>query len=90
MRAPGLDANEKQQAVALEKVGERSKSFKGAIRLDKDQKYYLLQTPLKKLALSEAQASRVNASMDGNWKQFLSPIQRMQAEELLNPQEDVD
>lgn len=80
--------NEKQQSVAQEKVGDRSKLFKDAIRLDKEQKYYLLQTPLKELALSEAQASRVNASLEGNWKQYLSPTQLKQAEELLKPKKD--
>jgi len=52
------------------------------LRMDKEQKYYLLQTPLKDLALSEAQACRVNASLDGDWKQYLSPSQVKQAELL--------
>jgi hypothetical protein len=81
---------EKQLAIAQEKASDRAKLFQGAIRLDKEQKYYLLQTPLKELALSEAQASRVNASMDGNWKQYLSPTQRKQAQELLKPKKDED
>jgi hypothetical protein len=52
------------------------------LRMDKEQKYYLMQTPMKDLALSEAQACRVNASLDGNWKQYLSPSQLKQAELL--------
>ena len=56
-----------------------------AFRLDGEQKYYLLQSPLRDLALSEAQASRVNASLEGDWKQYLAPSQLRQAEQLLHP-----
>jgi hypothetical protein len=52
------------------------------LRMDKEQKYYLLQTPMKDLALSEAQACRVNASLDGDWKQYLSPSQILTADRL--------
>jgi len=55
------------------------------MRLDAQQKYYLLQSPLQELNLSEAQACRVNASLQGDWKQFLSPSQRLQADHLLKP-----
>lgn len=54
-------------------------------RLDKEQKYYLLQSPLKDLPMSEAQACRVNASLDGDWKQYLTPAQWKRAQELLKP-----
>ena len=72
-----------QLAVATKRLGERARSLQAAVRLDPEQKYYLLQTPLKALPMSEAQASRVNASLKGDWKQYLSPLQRQQAEKLM-------
>ncbi len=57
------------------------------LRMDKEQKYYLLQSALKKVPMSEAQACRVNASLKGNWKQYLSPSQLKQADLLLKPKE---
>ncbi len=55
------------------------------LRMDKEQKYYLLQTPLKNLPMSEAQACRVNASLEGDWKQYLSPSQIKLATKLMKP-----
>lgn len=51
-------------------------------RLDKEQKYYLLGTPLRDLPMSEAQACRINATIDGNWEQWLTPAQLQQAARL--------
>ena len=55
------------------------------LRMDKEQKYYLLQSPLKNLPMSEAQACRVNASLEGDWKQYLSPSQIKLATKLMKP-----
>lgn len=55
-----------------------------SIRLDAEQKYYLLQTPLAKLPLSEAQACRVNAQLNGEaYLRYLSPRQVKLARALL-------
>lgn len=51
-------------------------------RLDKEQKYYLIGTALRDLPMSEAQACRVNATIQGDWKQWLSPAQLREAERL--------
>lgn len=51
-------------------------------RLDQEQKYYLLQTPLRDLPMSEAQACRVNAAINDDWKQWLSPTQLEKAAQL--------
>ena len=59
------------------------------LRMDKEQKYYLLQTPLKGLPMSKAQACRVNASIKGDWKQYLSPSQLAKAVELSKPKRPV-
>ena len=56
-----------------------------ALRMDKEQKYYLLQTQLKNVPMSEAQACRVNASLEGDWKQYLSPSQNKLATTLMKP-----
>ena len=59
---------------------EKPKQF----RLDKEQKYYLLQTPLARLPMSEAQACRVNASLAGDaYLKWLSPAQRANARKLI-------
>lgn len=52
-------------------------------RLDAEQKYYLLQTPLRGLPMSEAQACRVNASLEGDWRRWLTPLQLEEAKRLL-------
>lgn len=75
--------NDQQLVHAREKVGERAQHFEGTIRLDAEQKYYLLQSPLKQLPLSEAQACRVNATLKKGWKAYLSPWQQSQAQALL-------
>jgi len=79
--------SEEQQTVAKAKVGERARLFSGAIRLDAEQKYYLLKSPLKDLPLSEAQACRVNANLKGDWQRYLSPWQRAQAKDLMEAAE---
>jgi hypothetical protein len=61
-----------------------------AFRLDKEQKYYLLQSPLRALPMSETQACRVNASLEGDWRRFLSPAQVEVAEALLHPPEEAE
>lgn len=73
-------ANQGGRHVWDSRQGEES-----GFRLDGEQKYYLLQSPLRDLVLSETQASRVNASLKGNWQQYLAPSQLQRAEELLHP-----
>ena len=76
--------SEEQQALAEARVGERALLFSGEIRLDAEQKYYLLKSPLKDLPLSEAQACRVNANLKGDWQRYLSPWQIAHAKELMD------
>jgi len=71
-----------QQRVAVARVGSRAERLSGPIRLDAQQKYYLLKSPLAKLPLSEAQACRVNAALRGNWQRYLSPVQQAEAAAL--------
>ncbi|PCJ54847.1 MAG: hypothetical protein COA70_03925 [Planctomycetota bacterium] len=66
-------------------VWDSRQAKEAGFRLDGEQKYYLLQSPLRNLALSETQASRVNASLKGDWRQYLSPSQLKRAEQLLHP-----
>lgn len=78
--------DEKHHAAAQAVVGELALAAPAQkdIRLDKEQKYYLLQTPLADLPLSEAQACRVNANLDGvAYEKWLSPAQRAHAKELM-------
>ena len=64
-------------------LGELAAPAPDKLRLDKEQKYYLLQTPLAALPLSEAQACRVNASLqDEGFFAYLSPRQAKAAATL--------
>ena len=66
----------KQQAVATKAIGQRSIRSDKPIRVDKDPKYYLGKTALAFLPMTELQANRVNATINGgDWSQWLSPRQ---------------
>ena len=70
-------------AAAKEALGDQAAAAPKQLRLDKEQKYYLLQTPLVALPLSEAQACRVNASLEGEaFFRYLSPRQAKAAATL--------
>lgn len=76
--------NEAHAAIARERLGELAAPTPIKIRLDKEQKYYLLQTPLRELPMSEAQACRVNASLEGEaFFRYLSPRQAKAAATLI-------
>ena len=75
--------HESHAELAKKALGELAAPAPPALRLDKEQKYYLLQTPLAALPLSEAQACRVNASLqDEGFFRFLSPRQAKAAATL--------
>lgn len=52
-----------QAAAATALVGERSRSLAGEPRPDKEPKYYLLQSKLKFVPMTAAQAARCNAAL---------------------------
>ena len=60
-------------------IGELAHRFEARLRPelrpDKEPKYYLLQTPLRHVPMTPAQAARVNANLKGKWKRYLSPAQ---------------
>ncbi|MCH7814563.1 MAG: thioredoxin family protein [Planctomycetes bacterium] len=73
-----------QQRTAEELVGPRAVRDDQAIRVDQTPKYYLAQTPLRHLPLTELQATRVNAALQPGgpapteadaFRRFLSPRQ---------------
>jgi hypothetical protein len=73
-----------QAKLAKAALGELAEAAPASIRLDAEQKYYLLQTPLAQLALSEAQACRVNAQLEGEaFLRYLSPRQVKIAQHLI-------
>lgn len=74
-----------QQEEAMEAYGKRVPLYEQPLRLDKEQKYYLLQSPLHALPMSETQACRVNATLEGDWRQYLTPAQLAEADALLQP-----
>jgi len=81
--------DKQHKAIADKVLAEKSLSFDGPIRLDGEQKYYLIQSPLAKLPMSEAQACRVNARIRGKgWQEFLSPQQLLQAKQLIQAAKD--
>ena len=71
-----------QLAVAKEKVGNDAVALKDASSLRdakaSDQKYYLIQTPLRHLPLSETQATKINSalSLQKPYESWLSPRQK--------------
>ena len=62
-------------------IGDLAHRFSGklgpesGLRPDKEPKYYLLQTPLRHVPMTPAQAARINANLKGNWQRYLSPAQ---------------
>lgn len=72
-----------QHGLATARVGERAVRTDEAVRADGEPHYYLLKSKLSALPLTEAQATRVNASLEGDWRRWLSPRQLEQAEALL-------
>lgn len=76
--------HESHAEIARRALGDKAAPAPKQMRLDKEQKYYLLQTPLAALPLSEAQACRVNASLaDERFFRYLSPRQAKAAATLL-------
>ena len=68
--------SDEHQKVAGAAIGKRSQRSDEAIRPDKDPKFYLGKTALAYLPMSELQANRVNATINGgDWSQWLSPRQ---------------
>jgi len=66
---------DEQQAHAAEVVGKQAKRSDEAIRVEGN-KYYLTQSALRAVPMTEAQASRIHASRaEGTWKRWLSPRQ---------------
>lgn len=73
-----------QAKLAKAALGDLAMAAPASIRLDAEQKYYLLQTPLAKLPLSEAQACRVNAQLESEvFLRYLSPRQAKIASHLI-------
>ncbi len=73
-----------QAKLAQAALGDLVAAAPTSIRLDAEQKYYLLQTALAKLPLSEAQACRVNAQLEGEaFLRYLSPRQVKIAQRLI-------
>jgi len=70
-----------EQSVAARAVPLASMTGASAPRRDREPKYYLLQTPLKHVPMTPAQAARVNAVVRvggleaSGWRDFLSPAQ---------------
>ena len=75
-----------QQEEAKQAYDKDVPLYAAQLRLDKEQKYYLLQSPLRALGMSEAQACRVNATLEGDWRRWLTPEQVRRAEVLLQPE----
>lgn len=70
---------EAQQQVAKAQVGSKAKRVSGKMRDAKasDQKYQLLQTPLRHLPMTEMQATKVNSGLSrGKVEELLSPHQQ--------------
>ena len=71
---------ESQFKIAKAQVGSRSKRVSGNMRDAKasDQKYQMLQTPLRYLPMTEMQATKVNSSIGtrANIEELLSPKQK--------------
>ena len=80
---------QKQLSDAKSKVGDKAVVFKAdsTTRDAKasDQKYYLLQTPLRHLPLTETQATKINSSLGFKkpYAQWLSPKQRELAKRIV-------
>ena len=70
---------DEQLALARGRVGERARRLEGEPRVakDSDQLYYLLQSPLRFLPLTPAQARQVNGALgtQGDPAAYLSPRQ---------------
>ncbi|MFT4711157.1 MAG: hypothetical protein ACI8Q9_002297 [Planctomycetota bacterium] len=68
--------SDEHQKIASAAIGKRSQRSDEAIRNDKDPKFYLGKTALAFLPMTELQANRVNATINGgDWSQWLSPRQ---------------
>lgn len=66
-----------QLASARAAVGTRARELAAPVRPDPESKYYLRQTALRHIAMTPAQAARVNAHVrGGDHLAFLSPRQR--------------
>ena len=66
---------DRHQAVAERAIGDAAVRSDEPIRLDDEPKYYLLQSAYADLPVTELQRARVNASLDGDWRRWLSPRQ---------------
>jgi len=79
-----------QQKAAREAVGERAQRFEDVPardreRRDKEQHYYLFKSPLRRLPMTAAQATKVNAALRGGgdaYRAYLSPGQLAWLKEL--------
>ena len=78
---------DQQQELAAAQVGKRAIRSDAPIRPDHEPKFYLQRTPLDGVPMTELQKMRVNATLKGNWRQWLSPRQLEQADALLAEQE---
>jgi hypothetical protein len=66
-----------QQAAARAIAGDRARRLTGEVRPDQESKYYLRQSPLRYVPMTELQAARVNAHVRaGSYAEFLSPRQQ--------------
>jgi hypothetical protein len=69
-----------QRAVARQKLGDNARELVGTPRPDKEQKYYLLHSPLRFVPMTPAQAARCNAVLApnaaGKPERWLSPRQQ--------------
>lgn len=64
-----------QLELARAKVGDAAEFNQAAVRRVEDQKYYLAQTALRYVPMTQTQATRINADLD-NAADYLSPRQR--------------
>ncbi len=79
-----------QLGAARATVGDRAAPYdeveaRDEERPDKEQHYYLFQSPLRRLPMTAAQATKVNAALRGGgeaWRTYLSPRQLAWLEEL--------
>lgn len=77
MAAAVYTYNDQQLRVAANAVGRKAKPVPGAVRPDREPKYYMAQTPLRFVPMTGLQAARVNAAVGAraDFTSYLSPRQ---------------
>ena len=80
---------QEQQKAAAKLVGEQAEPLNQSVRPDKDPKYYLAQSPLKFVPMTELQAMRINAEL-GAKKDGLGWLSPRQKELLVAIQKSPD